>query len=82
MTAKQLKFTKARRSYKCGACAGTIEPGDLYKRRTITRTVAQEPSVELRDGHPTVVENSFRVHRKVCHGCVQSEEPKSGAPVS
>ena len=75
MTAKQPKFTKARRSYKCGACAGTIEPGDFYRCRTVTRASNRGQSVELRDGYPTVIEHGFRVRTRVCQGCC------SGSPI-
>ena len=63
------KPTRARRRYRCHACGDEIEPGDLYRRRTITRAVGRAPSVELRDGYPTVVENCFRVQARVCQRC-------------
>lgn len=69
MPTTQPKPTRARRHYRCHACGGAIESGDPYRRRTITRTVGKAPSVELRDGYPTVVENCFRVQARVCQRC-------------
>lgn len=74
MTEKHTKLTKARRSYRCHECAGAIEPGDLYRRRTVTLGASRGQSVELREGYPTTVEHGLRVSARVCQECC-SEVP-------
>jgi len=70
MTTTQPKLIRARRPYRCGACGATIEPGELYRRRTVSQGRVGPKTVELRDGYPTVVAHGFRAQSRVCQKCL------------